>query len=125
MGNEIFEALKLLEKERGIAMDFMLEKINKAIVTACKNSYDGNEHVEVMMDEKTGLFEVDLYKTVCEEMNFPGREISLTDAKKINKKAKIGEEVKIVLDTKEFGRIADAVFSARTSAESGTTEGKN
>ena len=64
MGNEIFEALRLLEKERGISMDFMLEKINKAIVTACKNSYDGNEHVEVLMDEKTGLFEVDLYKEI-------------------------------------------------------------
>jgi len=122
MGTEIFEALKLLEKERGIAMDFMLEKINKAIVTACKNSYDGNEHVEVLMDEKTGLFEVDLYKTVCEEVNFPGREISLEDAKKINKKAKIGEEVKIVLDTKEFGRIA--AQTARNIIRQGIRDGE-
>lgn len=122
MGNEIFEALKLLEKERGIAMDFMLEKINKAIVTACKNSYDGNEHVEVLMDEKTGLFEVDLYKTVCDEVNFPGREISLEDAKKINKKAKIGEEVKIVLDTKEFGRIA--AQTARNIIRQGIRDGE-
>ena len=42
MNNEIFEALNLLEKERGIPVDFMLEKIRKAILTACKNSY-GNE----------------------------------------------------------------------------------
>lgn len=122
MGTEIFEALKLLEKERGIAMDFMLEKINKAIVTACKNSYDGNEHVEVLMDEKTGLFEVDLYKTVCEEVNSPGREISLEDARKINKKAKIGEEVKIVLDTKEFGRIA--AQTARNIIRQGIRDGE-
>ena len=42
MSAEIFKSLRLLEKERGIPMDYMLEKINKAILTACKNSYDGN-----------------------------------------------------------------------------------
>ena len=40
---ELFEALSLLEKERGIPVDFMLDKIKKAIITACKNSYNGNE----------------------------------------------------------------------------------
>ena len=39
--NEIFEALNLLEKERGIPVDFMMDKIKKAIITACKNSYNG------------------------------------------------------------------------------------
>ena len=122
MGKEIFEALKLLEKERGIAMDFMLEKIRKAIATACKNSYDGNENVNVVMDENKGIFEVELFKMVVEEVNLPGREISLEDAKKINKKAKIGEEVKIILDTKEFGRIA--AQTARNIIRQGIRDGE-
>ena len=122
MGKEIFEALRLLEKERGIAMDFMLEKIRKAIVTACKNSYDGNENVNVVMYENKGIFEVELFKTVVEEVNWPGREISLDDARKINKKAEIGEEVKIILDTKEFGRIA--AQTARNIIRQGIRDGE-
>lgn len=122
MNSEIFEALRLLEKERGISMDFMLEKINKAIVTACKNTYDGNEEVIVNFDEEENIFEVDLLKTVVEEVTLPGKEISLEDAKKINKKAKIGEQVKIVLDTKEFGRIA--AQTARNIIRQGIKDGE-
>ena len=92
MSSEIFDALRTLEKERGISMDFMLEKINKAIVTACKNGYDGNEDVIVNIDEAEGIFQVELLKTVVDEVYLPGKEISLEDARKINKKPKILEE---------------------------------
>ncbi len=122
MSAEIFEALRALENERGISMDFMLEKINKAIVTACKNSYDGNEEVTVIMDEENAIFSVELLKTVVENVNFPGREISLEDAKKINKNASVGEQVKIVLDTKEFGRIA--AQTARNIIRQGIKDGE-
>ncbi len=65
MNMEIFEALKLLEKERGIPMDYMLEKIVKAIVTACKNNYGGNEEVTVNFNAKSGAFEVQPYENGC------------------------------------------------------------
>ncbi len=122
MSAEIFEALRLLESERGIPMDFMLEKINKAIVTACKNSYDGNEEVIVNLDEENGIFEVELLKTVVKEVTVPGREISLEDAQKIDKKAKIDEQVKVALDTKEFGRIA--AQTARNIIRQGIKDGE-
>ena len=57
MNSEVFEALNLLEKERGIPVDFMLDKIKKAILTACKNSY-GNEDALINMDAARGNFEV-------------------------------------------------------------------
>lgn len=50
MNTEVFEALALLEKERGIPVDFMLDRIKKAILTACKNSYNGNEDAIIDMD---------------------------------------------------------------------------
>ena len=56
--NEIFEALNLLEKERGIPVEFMLDKIKKAIITACKNSYNGNEDVIMDIDENKSVFDV-------------------------------------------------------------------
>lgn len=122
MKTEIFEALRILEKERGIPMDFMIEKISKAIVTACKNGYDGNENVNVVIDETSDKFEVELFKTVVEEVEFSGKEISLDDAKKINKKAKIGDEVKIMLETKDFGRIA--AQTARNIIRQGIKDGE-
>lgn len=122
MKTEIFEALRILEKERGIPMDFMIEKISKAIVTACKNGYDGNENVNVVIDETSDKFEVKLFKTVVEKVEFPGKEISLEDAKKINKKAKIGDEVKIMLETKDFGRIA--AQTARNIIRQGIKDGE-
>ena len=72
--SEVFEALSLLEKERGIPVDFMVDRIKKAIVTACKNSY-GNEDTVINMDPETGAFEVYLRKTVVEDVEEPGKEI--------------------------------------------------
>lgn len=55
MSNEIFDALSLLEKERGIPVDFMMDKIKKAILTACKNSY-GNDDATIDVNPETGAF---------------------------------------------------------------------
>ncbi len=122
MNTEIFDALRILEKERGIPMNFMLEKINKAIVTACKNSYDGNEDVVINIDENTGKFEVYLKKTVVEELECKGREITLQDARKIDVNAAVGEQVAVPLDTKEFGRIA--AQTARNIIRQGIRDGE-
>ena len=57
-GNEeLFLALNLLEKEKGIPVEFMLDKIKKAISTACKNNY-GNEDVDIDVNPEKGVFNV-------------------------------------------------------------------
>ncbi len=122
MNKEIFDALHLLESERGIPMDFMIEKITKAIVTACKNSYDGNEDVVIDINEDKGEFKVSLLKEVVDEVVVSGREISLEDAKKINPSASIEDKVAIPLDTKEFGRIA--AQTARNIIRQGIKDGE-
>lgn len=122
MSKEIFDALHLLEKERAIPMSFMIEKIRKAIITACKNSYGGNEDAVIVMDEDTGKFEVSLMKEVVEEVRNSGKEISLEDAKAIDKNALLGEKVAVSLDTKEFGRIA--AQTARNIIRQGIKDGE-
>ena len=67
MNSELFDALHLLEKERGIPEDFMIDRISKAIVTACKNSY-GNEDARVEVNREAGAFEVFLRKEVVEDV---------------------------------------------------------
>ena len=83
MSSELFEALNLLEKERGIQVDFMVDKITKAILTACKNSYD-NEDARVEVNPDKGAFDVYLRKEVVDEVFEPNKEISLEDAQKID-----------------------------------------
>ena len=58
MSSEVFEALSLLEKERGIRVDVMLEKIKKASLTAWKGGYNGNDEAFINMEPDTGVFEV-------------------------------------------------------------------
>ncbi len=106
VGNEeLFQALVLLEKEKGIPVEFMLDKIKKAISTACKNSY-GNEEVAIDVDAATGKFDVYLQKEVVEEVENPNREILLERAKQLDPMAEVGGFVGIALDTKQFGRVA-------------------
>lgn len=105
-GQELFMALELLEKEKGIPVDFMLDKIKKAISTACKNNY-GNEDIDIEINPETSQFDVYLKKEVVEEVENPNKEINLDLAKKDhNPKAKLGDFVGIKLDTKQFGRVA-------------------
>lgn len=119
---EIFEALNLLEKERGIPIEFMLGKIRKAILTACKNSYNGNDDAIIDIDENKGVFDVYLRKTVVEDVKDKGKEIALIDARVIDKNAAIGEKVGVKLDTKEFGRIA--AQTARNIIRQGIRDGE-
>lgn len=103
---ELFEALKQLEKEKGIPMDYLLEKIRAAIVIAVKRDFGAEENVDVVMDAQTAEFTVTLIKTVVEEVENAGEQMTLEEALTHVKKAKIGDEVRIPLQTKQFGRIA-------------------
>lgn len=118
----LFEALALIEKEKGIPADFMLAQISKAIVTACKNSYGGNDDVSVVYNEARGRLEATLNKVVVEEVMDINREISLPEAKKLKAGVQIGDKVGIQLDPKNFGRIA--VMTARNMIRQGIRDGE-
>ena len=103
---EFFDALRLLEKEKGTNGEYLLEKIRAAIILAVKKDYGGKENIRVIMDSQTGEFSVALLKTVVEELTDPDEELLPEQAVKYSKKAKVGDVVEIPLQTKQFGRIA-------------------
>lgn len=121
---ELFEALRMFEKEKDIPMDYMLQQIQKAIVIACKNYYGGNENVIFKFDPDKNTFDVKLVKTIVEEVMDPNFEITLEDAEKINKRKKFNlqDEVEVPLDPKRLGRIA--VSSARNVIRQGIRAGE-
>ncbi|MBQ2899684.1 MAG: transcription termination/antitermination protein NusA [Oscillospiraceae bacterium] len=106
MNAEFFEALALLEKEKGISVEYLCEKIENAIAIAIRRDYIGTEDVNVRIDPETRTFEVAIRKLVVEEVEDPANQILLDKAVKYNKKAQLGDIVDIPLETKEFGRIA-------------------
>lgn len=118
----LFEALALIEKEKGIPADFMLSQITKAIIKACENSYGGNDDVTVQYNKTKGVLEASLNKVVVEEVMDVNREITLIEAKKIKPDAEYGDKVGICLDPKNFGRIA--VMTARNMIRQGIRDGE-
>ena len=103
---ELVIALEELEKEKGIKKDYVIEAIETALVTAYKRNFDAAENVKVVMDKVTGATHIYSCKEVSEIIEDANIQISLEDAKKVNKKAKMGETVDIELAPKNFGRIA-------------------
>jgi len=105
--DEIFIALEMLEKERGISQTFMMDKIIQALTTAYKRDHEGVENVIVDVDESRKELKMYVQKEVVEEVEFPGTQMSLTEAKaKFGARAELGGTVNIPVDNVEFGRIA-------------------
>ena len=103
---ELILALEQLEKEKGIKKEYLLESIETALVTAYKRNFDSSENVKVEMNKKTGATHIYSVKEVVKEVENSITQISLKDAKKINKTLKVGDQVDIEIVPKNFGRIA-------------------
>ena len=106
MNTELVEALDLLEREKDISRETLFEAIENSLLIACRNNFGKADNVHITMDRETCDYEVYAEKTVVDNVEDKSMEISLEDAKKDNPDAKIGDVVRIDIDSKEFGRIA-------------------
>lgn len=106
MNTELLEALEILEKEKSISKDTLLEAIEQSLIQACKNHFGKADNVKVNINPETCDFGVYAEKTVVEEVEDPIVEISLANAKMIDSKYEVGDIVNIEIKSKEFGRIA-------------------
>ncbi len=105
---ELLEALNQIEKEKDISKEILLEAIENSLLAACKNQYGKSDNIKVMVDRKTGAFNVYAEKEIVEEVEDEALQISLAEAKlKFPRAAvEVGEIVNIEVTPKNFGRIA-------------------
>ena len=104
---EFFAALDLLESERGIKKEFMLEKISQALATAYKRDHEGvGDNVIVVADQERNVVRVIVRRDVVEEVDNPYCEISLEDARRRLPNVQLGDVVSSEVRPKNFGRIA-------------------
>jgi len=107
MNAEFFAALDDIEREKGISKSYMLDRINQALLAALKKDHPtAAENLFVHVDEEKQKIELYVRKTVVEEVEDTDIQMLLDEAKQYNKKAEIGDEVNVPIETKDFGRIA-------------------
>ena len=103
---ELLEALTILEKEKNISKEVLLEAIENSLITACKNHFGKADNVKVEMNPDTCEFHVYAEKTVVEEVEDPVLEISLAEARMRDDTIQPGEIIREEIESKDFGRIA-------------------
>ena len=106
---DFFEALSMLEHERGITAEYLIEKIKAAIIIAVKKNYEVEEdHIRVDIDPDTGRFDVALIQDIVADEDWYDEhaEIGVTEARKIRSSYEVGDRIITPLKTRDFGRIA-------------------
>ena len=103
MNTELLEALDILEKEKNISKDVMLEAIENSLLSACKNHFGTSDNIKIVMDRNTCDYSVYAEREVVEEVFDPAIEISLEDAEKINPALHIGDIAQVELHSEEYG----------------------
>ncbi len=107
MNAEFFEAIEDIEREKGIPRGYMYDKIKLAMLAAFRrDNPECEDNVEIVLDEDKKRIEMNVYKTVVAEVEDPSHEIILEAAKKVSRRAKLGDLLPVPVETKKFGRIA-------------------
>ncbi len=105
MNTEFFAALDALEKEKGIPKDYMMERVEAALVSAFKKEVGGS-NVRVVLDPVKADVKVYKQLEIVEEVTDPTAQICITDIQKKSRRYKVGDIFEEEMKTKNFGRIS-------------------
>ena len=102
----LLNVLDQIEREKGIKKDDILRMIEQAMVSAYRKHTGEPVNVEAQIDAESGEIKASVVKKVVENVQDPALEISVENAKRIRPQAALGDDLKMPIDTEEFGRIA-------------------
>ena len=106
MNTELLEALNMLEKEKEISKETLLDAIENSLLNACKNHFGKADNIKVIMDHDTCDYQLFAEKTVVETVEDPLEQISLDEASQLDGHYDLGDIVRVPIESKSFGRIA-------------------
>ena len=96
MNAEFFAAIEDIEKEKGIPRTYMYDKIRQAMLAAFRrDNPECEDNVEIVLEEDSKRIEMNVIKTVVEEVEDPSHQINLEAARKISRRAKVGDELHV------------------------------
>lgn len=108
---EIVEALGQIAREKSIDMGLVLETLKAGLLLAAKKMYGTSENIGVEVNQKNGQVEMFALKRVVKEVQSPNLEISLEEARRIDRGVELDGEVKVELSLSDFGR--NAILAAK------------
>ena len=106
LGHDFISALDTLSESRGLDINVIISTIEAALSSAYGKFHPGDQKTEIRIDHDTGDIIVNELRTVVEELKHPDTEITLGDAKALNRDAQLGDTIRIELNPSDFGRIA-------------------
>ncbi|USK35729.1 transcription termination factor NusA [Bacillus sp. F19] len=106
MSNELFDALTILEKEKGISKEVIIEAIEAALISAYKRNFNQAQNVRVDLNRETGTMRVFARKDVVDEVYDPRLEVSVEEAQSVNPSYQVNDVLEMEVTPKDFGRIA-------------------
>lgn len=109
MNTELKEAIELLEKEKGISRESLLESIEQSLLTACKSHFGKNDNINVHIDPETCEYTVTAEKEVVEDENYiidPTLQVTVEEARRTDPHVLAGDIITVDINSKAFGRIA-------------------
>lgn len=106
MNGEFLQAMEQIAKEKGISKDLLFEAIDLALVSAYKKNFGTSQNVKVLIDKQTGDVEVYALKTVVDKVENDLLEVSIWEAKAINRNYDLGDTMEYKVTPRNFGRIA-------------------
>ena len=106
MSSELFESLEMIEEEKGISKDIILDALESALISAYRKHFGAVQDVGVVFNQEDGSIKIIAHKRVVEEVEDKETEISIDEAKRINEKYGLGDIVEFEVTPASFGRIA-------------------
>ncbi|KZZ82814.1 MULTISPECIES: transcription termination factor NusA [Bacillaceae] len=106
MSSELLDALTILEREKGISKEIIIEAIEAALISAYKRNFNQAQNVRVDLNRDTGTMRVFARKDVVDQVFDARLEISEGEAQAIHPNYIVGDIVEMEVTPKDFGRIA-------------------
>ena len=106
MNRELITVIDQIGREKGIDKARIIGAVESALQTAAKKRFGQGENIQVQMDTKTGEISVISLRTIVETVTNPKAEVSLSEARRIDTEAEIGDEIGSLIEMDELGRIA-------------------
>lgn len=106
MNSEFFDSLEMIEEEKGISRDVVLDALESALISAYKKHFGAVSDIGVIFDRESDAIRIIARKTVVAEVEDRETQITLEEAQKIDQKYREGDVVEIEVTPASFGRIA-------------------
>jgi N utilization substance protein A len=102
----IYQSIEILSKEKGIDPQIVLDAVKDAMLAAARKHFRSQEDLVADLDQDTGNIQIYTVKQVVDTVDDPVKQISVSQAKRIDENANVGAEIRVLKPTDALGRIS-------------------